>query len=84
MKNIALLVRAIQFAASKHRDQRRKEEEASSYINHPIGVAEVLADAGKVADSPILLAAVLHDTACRMRGQVYTFHSFPLSLIPRV
>jgi (p)ppGpp synthase/HD superfamily hydrolase len=39
----AELLKAIAFAADKHRHQRRKDAEASPYINHPIGVATVLA-----------------------------------------
>lgn len=57
-----VLMRALAFAASKHRDQRRKDPEASPYINHPIGLARVLADEGGVTDTAILCAALLHDT----------------------
>jgi (p)ppGpp synthase/HD superfamily hydrolase len=57
-----LLLRAIDFAARKHRDQRRKDKEASPYINHPISVAWLLADVGGITDPEILSAAVLHDT----------------------
>ena len=35
---IGPLLTALHFAADKHRDQRRKDEEASPYINHPIEV----------------------------------------------
>ncbi len=62
MTNVALLLHAVRFAAHKHRYQRRKDEDASPYINHPIEVAEVLARIGGVSDLPTLLAAVLHDT----------------------
>jgi len=62
MNEIALLLKAILFAAHKHRKQHRKDEDASPYINHPIEVAEILANTGKVVDLPTLLAAVLHDT----------------------
>lgn len=55
------LLRAIRFAADRHRDQRRKGETASPYINHPIAVAEILARFG-VTDAITLQAAVLHDT----------------------
>jgi len=34
-----LILRAVAFAAHKHRDQRRKDKEASPYINHPIELA---------------------------------------------
>jgi guanosine-3',5'-bis(diphosphate) 3'-pyrophosphohydrolase len=56
------LLKALDFAAEKHRDQRRKGVEASPYINHPIQVAEVLATYGEVDDLTTLMAAILHDT----------------------
>jgi guanosine-3',5'-bis(diphosphate) 3'-pyrophosphohydrolase len=58
----AELLKAIAFAADKHRHQRRKDAEASPYINHPIAVANALAGEGGVSDEVTLLAAVLHDT----------------------
>jgi guanosine-3',5'-bis(diphosphate) 3'-pyrophosphohydrolase len=58
----ALLLKAIEFASRKHSTQRRKDEEASPYINHPIAVAHLLADTGAVTDLITLMAAVLHDT----------------------
>jgi guanosine-3',5'-bis(diphosphate) 3'-pyrophosphohydrolase len=61
-KNLALLLKALSFAAHKHRDQRRKDAEASPYINHPIALAEVLAGEGGIADLEVLAAALLHDT----------------------
>lgn len=60
--NPAHLLRAIAFAADKHRRQRRKDADASPYINHPIAVATVLAVEGDVSDEATLLCAVLHDT----------------------
>ena len=62
MENVALFLKALQFAADKHRNQRRKDVEASPYINHPIYVARILADIGGVDDLGVLAAAVLHDT----------------------
>lgn len=56
------LLNALHFAAIKHRDQRRKGEEASPYINHPIEVAELLARVCKITDIVILQSAILHDT----------------------
>ncbi len=58
----ALVLRAAAFAAAKHRDQRRKNLEASPYINHPIEVANTLAAIAKVDDPITLAAALLHDT----------------------
>lgn len=60
--HIGLFVKAAAFAAEKHRDQRRKGVSASPYINHPIAVANVLANEGEVHDVTILCAALLHDT----------------------
>ena len=59
---LAALLRALHFAAEKHRDQRRKGAEASPYINHPIEVTEILAGIGNVRDPVTLQAAALHDT----------------------
>src|SRR5207244_7842625 len=53
---------ALKFAAEKHRNQRRKDADASPYINHPIAVAAVLATEAGVTDEATLLAALLHDT----------------------
>ncbi len=57
-----LILRAVDFAARKHREQKRKDKEASPYINHPISVALLLADIGGVRDPEVLAAAILHDT----------------------
>jgi len=59
---LALLLKALAFAAHKHRDQRRKDAEASPYINHPIALADVLVNEGGVDDVEVLCAALLHDT----------------------
>ena len=56
------LISAIAFAAEKHRNQRRKDASASPYINHPIALADVLANEAGVEDERILIAAILHDT----------------------
>ncbi|PSR18997.1 phosphohydrolase [filamentous cyanobacterium CCP3] len=56
------LLEALHFAATKHSDQRRKDKEASPYINHPIRVAQLLASEGGVTDLDLLRAAILHDT----------------------
>lgn len=56
------LLRAAEFAAHKHREQRRKDLAASPYINHPIQVAELIATVGGIDDVAVLIAAVLHDT----------------------
>jgi guanosine-3',5'-bis(diphosphate) 3'-pyrophosphohydrolase len=57
-----LILRAVAFAAHKHRDQRRKDKDASPYINHPIQLATVLWEEGGVHDPEVIAAALLHDT----------------------
>jgi GTP diphosphokinase / guanosine-3',5'-bis(diphosphate) 3'-diphosphatase len=56
------IIHAIAFAADKHRDQRRKDAQASPYINHPIALANLLANEAGITDESVLLAAILHDT----------------------
>ncbi len=58
----ALLLRAMQFAAHKHRDQRRKNSGRTPYINHPLAVANLLWFDGGIRDQDVLVAAILHDT----------------------
>ena len=62
MSDMTVLLRALQFAAEKHKHQRRKDVEGSPYINHPIAVAELLSRVGGVQDAEVLAAALLHDT----------------------
>ena len=57
-----LILKAVHFSAQKHSTQRRKDENASPYINHPISVALAIAEIGGVDDPEILAAALLHDT----------------------
>ena len=56
------LLKALAFAAHKHRDQRRKDVEASPYINHPIALANILCNEGHITDISVICAALLHDT----------------------
>ena len=51
---IGALLEAVNFAALKHRDQRRKDEHNTPYINHPIGVAHLLWKEGGVDDITVL------------------------------
>jgi guanosine-3',5'-bis(diphosphate) 3'-pyrophosphohydrolase len=57
-----LFIKAVAFAADKHRNQRRKDADASPYINHPIALANVLANEGGITNKDVLCAAMLHDT----------------------
>jgi len=58
----AEVLRALVFAAERHRNQRRKDSEKSPYINHPLDVVEILWRVGGVRDGITLVAAALHDT----------------------
>ncbi len=60
--DLGIILSALSFAADKHRDERRKDQEASPYINHPIEVARLLHEVGGIADSATIAAGLLHDT----------------------
>ena len=62
MAETTQLLRALEFAARKHRDQRRKGNHQAPYINHPIEVASLVARIGGCEDIAVLQAAILHDT----------------------
>ena len=61
-QELKLLLKALSFASHKHRDQRRKDIEASPYINHPIAVSNILCNEGHVTDVEVICGALLHDT----------------------
>ena len=61
------LLEAANFAACKHRDQRRKDPYNTPYINHPLGVANVLWKEGGVTD-----AATLQVGTVARSGNVWT------------
>jgi len=56
------LLDAASFAARHHTGQKRKGESGEPYINHPLEVANLIANVGGVDDVDILIAAILHDT----------------------
>lgn len=60
--NLILILRAAAFAADRHRLQRRKDADASPYINHPLALADILAREGGIEDATVIAAALLHDT----------------------
>ena len=60
--DLKLLLKALAFAAARHKDQRRKDVEASPYINHPVALADILCNEGHVTDIEVICAALLHDT----------------------
>ncbi|UCG26857.1 MAG: bifunctional (p)ppGpp synthetase/guanosine-3',5'-bis(diphosphate) 3'-pyrophosphohydrolase [Bacteroidales bacterium] len=61
-EDLSGFLKALRFAANKHRNQRRKDKRNTPYINHPIEVCYVLTESGSVFDPAILTAAILHDT----------------------
>jgi GTP diphosphokinase / guanosine-3',5'-bis(diphosphate) 3'-diphosphatase len=62
MDALSIVIRAAAFAAHKHRDQRRKDANATPYINHPLELARILTAEGGVTDAATIAAALLHDT----------------------
>lgn len=62
MNDLVTILRAASFAATKHRNQRRKDADSSPYINHPLALARVLAEEGGITDTITICAALLHDT----------------------
>jgi len=62
MSTLKTVLSAASFAAEKHRDQKRKGSGAHPYINHPLEVASLLANVGKVDDVDVIVAGILHDT----------------------
>lgn len=60
--DVRSLLEAVDFAARKHKRQRRKDPEKTPYINHPIGVARILTHEAGITDVAILQVALLHDT----------------------
>lgn len=51
---LGLVMEAVNFAAIKHKDQRRKDACKTPYINHPIGVAYILWKEGDVSDVAVI------------------------------
>jgi guanosine-3',5'-bis(diphosphate) 3'-pyrophosphohydrolase len=62
MMDARVLLEALAFAADGHCDQRRRDTQASPYINHPIAVASILWHEGAVRDPIAIVAGILHDT----------------------
>ena len=62
MQAIVLISRAMEFAAHKHTDQKRKGARAEPYVNHLVEVARLLADATAGEDPALIAAGLLHDT----------------------
>ncbi|XP_043274290.1 guanosine-3',5'-bis(diphosphate) 3'-pyrophosphohydrolase MESH1 isoform X4 [Venturia canescens] len=61
-QSLCAVMKAANFAAIKHTNQRRKDAAETPYINHPLGVANILIQEGNVHDPDVIVAALLHDT----------------------
>ncbi len=61
-EDLKVLMKALAFAAAKHKDQCRKDANASPYINHPISLVNILCNEGHVSDIDVICGALLHDT----------------------
>lgn len=59
---IGNFIRALHFAAFKHTNQRRKNEDRTPFINHPIELVHILSARCGINDEKVLIAALLHDT----------------------
>lgn len=59
---IKTIISAINFAAQKHKVQRRKGGGRVPFVNHPIEITNLLAQTVKPLNINLLVAAVLHDT----------------------
>ncbi len=59
---LLLVVRAAEFAARRHTEQRRKGSTAEPYVNHLTEVAGLLAEATDGRDPALVAAGFLHDT----------------------
>ena len=70
--SLARVIDAIAFAAEAHRQQRRKDEDRTPYINHPVALVRILAVEAGIDDADVLCAAALHDVledCCGQEGQ---------------
>jgi (p)ppGpp synthase/HD superfamily hydrolase len=61
-QTVVEVMHALDYAARKHRDQRRKGSAAEPYINHLTEVARLVAEATEGEDTLSVLGALLHDT----------------------
>jgi (p)ppGpp synthase/HD superfamily hydrolase len=62
MQSVVLITHAMEFAAHKHTDIRRKGLRSEPYVNHLTEVARLLADATTGEDPALVAAGLLHDT----------------------
>ncbi|MFT6388319.1 MAG: guanosine-3',5'-bis(diphosphate) 3'-pyrophosphohydrolase [Cellvibrionaceae bacterium] len=58
---IEKIFEVLEYASELHKDQRRKGNGGSPYVNHLIEVASLLSRVAKVTDQEVIIAAILHD-----------------------
>jgi guanosine-3',5'-bis(diphosphate) 3'-pyrophosphohydrolase len=61
MNDLPMILKALEFAAARHKTQFRKGSDRSPYINHPIQVADLLVNEAEEKDPVLITAAILHD-----------------------
>lgn len=61
-QDVDKILKAIVFAANKHERQIRKDKAQTSYLVHLLSVAYHLLTLGRVRDSDVIAASLLHDT----------------------
>jgi guanosine-3',5'-bis(diphosphate) 3'-pyrophosphohydrolase len=61
-QDLLKIIKALSFAAKKHRGQKRRNKQSYPYINHPIEVVRLLTEVGGIYDADIICGAFLHDT----------------------
>lgn len=61
LPTLPLIMRAAQFAAERHKTQRRRGAAREPYVNHLLEVANLLATATDGRDPDLVIAGLLHD-----------------------
>ena len=69
MQSIVLITRAMEFAAHKHTDIRRKGVRSEPYVNHLAEVARLLADATSGEDAALVVE--IDASVRRPDGSIY-------------
>lgn len=59
--NLQNIFKALELAASRHKNQYRKGKSRTPYINHPIQLANILISEGGEEDPILIIGAILHD-----------------------
>ena len=70
----SVIIRAANFAAIKHKEQRRRDPEETPYINHPIGVAHILTSVSTFKRRTQI--GIVHSEGCTMYIQIVVDRSF--------